>query len=308
METENPPPPEIYDKAYKMLHEYENRTQVKAAGIQADTKSPQKDETVTTYVLPRRYRIPKLSQGNRIYETPVGTESDESNKTFGQLKMTKLKIYEIPEFIREIEFDDNRSNLVSIEQMTEKAGTDESSYIALNTALIHLEEAANSRKVQMYDLKKIQLKLLSRIDEIFEIEYGEVGPNLFKAVRDGIVKEFAIKPLSLAMETNGLILGKVEKCNERSIYVKITEGINEVLPQQARKKQFYDLNFIINRTTFQLQHNALKWFKDHGLFTILIHNLLYSYNEERPFSMSDYKFRYKEMQNLQRGQKFANIY
>lgn len=93
--------------------------------------------------------------------------------------------------------------------MARDAATDELSYLALNTALIHLEEAANSRKVQIYDLKNIQLKLHSRIDKIFEIECGELNPNLSKAVRDAVVKEFTLKPINLAAETNGLILNRI---------------------------------------------------------------------------------------------------
>lgn len=228
MESKDPPFPEICEttdttafshdnsdliqnQASDMFEECDNSTQVEAAVIQIDTKSPQKDGKETYHVLPflKGYRIPKRSvcdQGNRLNEA---SQSDESNKTFGQLKMANLEVYGIPEYVWEIEFDNNQTNLDRIEQMARDAATDELSYLALNTALIHLEEAANSRKVQIYDLKNIQLKLHSRIDKIFELECGELNPNLSKAVRDAVVKEFTLKPINLAAETNGLILNRI---------------------------------------------------------------------------------------------------
>lgn len=62
------------------------------------------------------------------------------------------------------------------------------------------------------------------------------------------------------------------------------------------KKKLFNINFYANRTTFQVQHNALKWMKNHKLFGILFKNERYLGPLNHSNSISHhqkYNFRYE---------------
>lgn len=50
--------------------------------------------------------------------------------------------------------------------------------------------------------------------------------------------------------------------------IKIIDGF--AIFEKIYNNHPFDITFTSNRTTFQLQHNVLKWLKEHSLFTLLI--------------------------------------
>lgn len=86
-----------------------------------------------------------------------------------QLKMKQLVTHGIPDDIRSIEFYNDSKKLEYFKYVVQRARNDENSYITAFTAMIHLEEAANSKFLQSFDLENIQLNLYSMEDQIFRI-------------------------------------------------------------------------------------------------------------------------------------------
>lgn len=55
--------------------------------------------------------------------------------------------------------------------IVQKARIEENSYIEAFTAMVHMDEAANSKQLEKFDLENIQIELYSRTDEIFSIRF-----------------------------------------------------------------------------------------------------------------------------------------
>lgn len=104
-------------------------------------------------------------------------------------------------------------------------------------------------------------------------------PNFSKVIRDSILEGLTIKPVDGIAQTNTLILGRIYKCDENFIYIRITDGFEEILLLNENENQLFDVVFYKNRTTYQLQHSALDRLKEHNLFQILINNAKYAQNE-----------------------------
>lgn len=100
-------------------------------------------------------------------------------------------------------------------------------------------------------------------------------PNIQKALQDSVVEDIIIKPVQETTK-NTMIFGRISVCDEIFIYIEITEGITELLSWNMNEFQLFDIIFYKNRTTFQLQHNALNYVKQHRLFSILINNPKYA--------------------------------
>lgn len=98
------------------------------------------------------------------------------------------------------------------------------------------------------------------------------------------------------------IPGQVIEANENEMIFKITEGFTELLKHRTKN---VDIVFTYNRTTYQLQHNSLKWMMEHDLFTMFIRNTLYDSNEQCQSTISEYNFICQSSEMLNEEQQTA---
>lgn len=99
------------------------------------------------------------------------------------------------------------------------------------------------------------------------------------ALNDSVLDGIIIKPCEMETET---INGKIERCDQNYIYIKITKGFEEMVVLHKSPMQFFDVYFHINQTPYQLQLQALDYVKEHGLFEKIINSpLMQTTNEER---------------------------
>lgn len=84
--------------------------------------------------------------------------------------MQKLKPYDIPDDIQAIEVETDAAKFKMLESLIPVSRSNEASYIKLLSAMLHLEEVANSGRVRKFNLQNIQLIYESRDDKIFAIE------------------------------------------------------------------------------------------------------------------------------------------
>lgn len=85
----------------------------------------------------------------------------------------------------------------------------------------------------------------------------------------------------------------------KTLKLKIDEGFDNMM-RSYHNKQEYDITFHTNRLAFQLQHEALKWMKDHGLFEIMIKN-----PEYKTFRKQRQECKYVERAYLNKEQNLA---
>lgn len=86
----------------------------------------------------------------------------------------------------------------------------------------------------------------------------------------------------------GIISAKILTCDDTYIYFKIIEGLEDVI--YSDDGQLFEVNFVINRITYQIQYNALKILQNHALFNILVNNPRYAVCEEQD-PVHDNKFK-----------------
>lgn len=84
--------------------------------------------------------------------------------------MKPLKMYTIPANICAIQFNGDRSEFERLQSLLSKFRKREADYLELFTAMIHLEEAANSQHIQKFNMKSVNLTLLSPDKPIFKVE------------------------------------------------------------------------------------------------------------------------------------------
>lgn len=73
----------------------------------------------------------------------------------------------------------------------------------------------------------------------------------------------------------------------RTTYIDVRiSGGNDVLQiiKENYSNAVFDISFHSNRSTFQLQHNALNWMEKHELFSLIIKNPLYDITAEKTFN------------------------
>lgn len=80
--------------------------------------------------------------------------------------MAEIEAYDIPEEIKDIEFNGNIP--LSHENLALEPKTIEE-YIFKYTSLVYLEEAASLKRLVDFDLEKVKLRLRSRKDQTFQI-------------------------------------------------------------------------------------------------------------------------------------------
>lgn len=71
----------------------------------------------------------------------------------------------------------------------------------------------------------------------------------------------------------------VIKVTGTTMVVKINHGYKEL--SKACDQKLFDMTFRVDRTTYQIEHQALKWVTDHELYDIFIRN-------SRTFKNPDY--------------------
>lgn len=93
--------------------------------------------------------------------------------------MHDIKSYEIPDNVRTIEFGADIFEFQNLKKSIPKSRLNESKYFRLLSAMIFLEEAFHSRRVQKFDLQIVQLQLNSKKNKIFTIGY-DVSMHMIK--------------------------------------------------------------------------------------------------------------------------------
>lgn len=138
--------------------------------------------------------------------------------------------------------------------------------------MVYFEEAFEKLLVEKYNLKNVQLiQCLDKINT-FIIDYDSEMPDFGKAINGSIINELKI---NLAGSNEMIASGQIKECNNEFIYIKIIYGFENLSICCAGDGQMFDIHFVINKTSFSLQHNALNFMKEHHLFPILIKNPLY---------------------------------
>lgn len=84
--------------------------------------------------------------------------------------------------------------------------------------------------------------------------------------------------------------------------VEISEGIEFV--RQVYDKEVFDIQFRLNPTVYQLQHNALDWVDRHKLVDTLIENVKFN-RHHLPFPSNEYIFVTASSASLNEEQKMA---
>lgn len=93
--------------------------------------------------------------------------------------MLELKPYDIPDDIQDIEFEADAAKFEMLESLIPESRSNEANYIKLLSAMVHLEDAANSGRVRRFNLRNIQLIYESQNDNIFAIELDVSKTTIF---------------------------------------------------------------------------------------------------------------------------------
>lgn len=121
-----------------------------------------------------------------------------------------------------------------------------------------------------------------------------------KAFNDRILDGFTIHTIG---NDKPIGAGKLIKGTDE-ILLKIKQGFGAVLKKSKQLGERFNLVFVPNRHTFQQQHNALQWFKDHQLFDKLCNETSYALSHslgdsgENVKSTDQYTFRYQHYSAL----------
>lgn len=136
-----------------------------------------------------------------------------------------------------------------------------------------------------------------------------------KIILSTLQKNFPIDQKKVDSIINGCILkmnekseifaGSIIKIDYQFIYIKINDGFDDFRHLYA--DQTFDIDFHMNRLSYQLQLNALKWIKDHKLFKILINNPLFDKQSIIASSNLDFKFSCTAAEQLNESQKKAVV-
>lgn len=86
--------------------------------------------------------------------------------------MENLRPYKIPINIRNIEFNGDESEFKILKSsIQDQVRMDQASYISAFTAMIHLEEASESKRISKFNIENVRLTLQSSKDQIYKIGY-----------------------------------------------------------------------------------------------------------------------------------------
>lgn len=94
------------------------------------------------------------------------------------------------------------------------------------------------------------------------------SPDLYKKI--SALDKFTI---TCDESTHTLIAGNIHNLDQQYVHLKITNGLDDFT---NFRDGLFDIYFHGNRHSFQMQHTALEWVKEHKLFDVLINNQLYN--------------------------------
>lgn len=100
-------------------------------------------------------------------------------------------------------------------------------------------------------------------------------PDFNKAVQDTIIDGFTISQGG-TQDPNIMMSGRIEGSDDKFVYISIAQGFEVLSGIHKNFGQFFDINFHIDQTSFQLQLQALSFVVDHNLFEKLINNPSYA--------------------------------
>lgn len=91
------------------------------------------------------------------------------------------------------------------------------------------------------------------------------------------IDRIEIKPSYFKISTGRPYVGYIvsHDVDKKTLKLKVDEGFDDMMRTYYNldyKHQNYDVTFYSNRLVFQLQHQVLKWLKNHDLFNVLIQN------------------------------------
>lgn len=180
-----------------------------------------------------------------------------------------LEDYTIPLDIIDLENGDI-SKLDSIIEKFANARISPSAYIQKFTALIHMEEAANTKHLETFKLKNVQIASHSNTcsRQIYKFSHGDYQ-KYYRAWKNKTIETFTAKPNGTELDL--VVSGQIQQVDTHYILLKVLEGAATLVAWSGG----FNITFNINRKVYQLQHNALKWIKEHNLFSILIDNPQY---------------------------------
>lgn len=112
--------------------------------------------------------------------------------------------------------------------------------------------------------------------------------KLNDAIGENMLDHFTLRPTNSDKDIS--ISGQIRGCNREYIFVKFLNDNFTYISKNCHR-ELYDIVFHVNRTPFQLQHNALEWFKKHNLYDRLVNNLVYNTIPRRLISHNGFLFR-----------------
>lgn len=114
------------------------------------------------------------------------------------------------------------------------------------------------------------MKIISVLNNKFELQnFERYKKGFLNKVFDGFTLHFA------RQKDDVVISAIVTECIDGNICAKITDGFAHFMRMLETAKSVA-VTFFINRMTFQIQHNALRYLVEHNLFDVLIKNPMYS--------------------------------
>lgn len=233
---------------------------------------------------------PLYHLGNFLFHFSIYCKFYELNWFFRRLSKGQFEQYAIPPAIIDLalNYDDTSKLPKSIHENLSDARISSNVYIEKFSTLIHMEEAANSKHLATFDLKNVQISIHSRTghSQLFKFCHGDYH-KYYRAWRKGTIDAFIVK--SSESEVDTVISGQIYQIDTYYILFKVLEGFEELVCLFGSEAHFFNITFNINRIVYQLQHNALKWIKEHNLFSILIDNPRY---ELTSFQKLESEYRY----------------
>lgn len=107
-----------------------------------------------------------------------------------------------------------------------------------------------------------------------------------KALAEKKLKLFIIRPIGWMFQFDGVL-----KQKNGAIQFKILNGFEDIASHDLDTQRF-DIDFKSNLTSFQVQHKAISWMKEHNLFEQLIQNAEYESRSKCSVTMQNtFEFR-----------------
>lgn len=97
--------------------------------------------------------------------------------------------------------------------------------------------------------------------------------NFKKACNESLLDGFTVRPVGVGQDI--VYAGHIIGCRGELIFIKITQGFEEILSYYDQEAKFFALKFFTNRLVYQVLLNTLEYIKNHKLHAVLINNPKY---------------------------------